>query len=80
MTDNMTEYDPQADGVGSYNDAIRKMRTDFLSNRLEIAIKALLDIKRFTQDNHGGRTQRAFIAARDALIQLERNPAALKRG
>jgi hypothetical protein len=76
----MTEYDPQADGRRSYDDAIRKMRTDFLANRLEIAIKALLEIKRTLQDNKGPRAQQAFITARDALIQLERNPAALKRG
>jgi hypothetical protein len=80
MTDTVTEYDPQANGSGSYDDAIRKMRTDFLSNRLEIAIKALLEIKRTLQDNKGPRAQQAFVTARDALIQLERNPAALKRG
>jgi hypothetical protein len=80
MTDTMTEAEKQANSSGSYNDAIHKMRCDFLSNRLEIAIKALLEIKRTTQDNKGPRAQQAFITARDALIQLERNPAALKRG
>jgi hypothetical protein len=80
MTDELPADWQQQDSVGSYNDAIRKMRCDFLSNRLEIAIKALLEIKRTTQDNNGARTQQAFITARDALIQLERNPAALKRG
>jgi hypothetical protein len=79
MTDT-AEYDPQADSTGSYDDAILKMRCDFLSNRLEIAIKALLEIKRTMQDNKGPRAQQAFITARDALIQLERNPKALKRG
>jgi hypothetical protein len=80
MTDAMTEAQKQADSIGSYNDAILKMRCEFLSNRLEIAIKALLDIKRTTQDNKGRRVQQAFIIARDALIQLERNPEPLKRG
>lgn len=80
MTDSMTEAEKQADSIGSYEDAIRKMRTDFLSNRLEIAIKALLEIKRTMQDNKGPRAQQAFILARDALIAVGRNPAALKRG
>jgi hypothetical protein len=80
MTDELpADWQPQ-DSIGSYNDAIRKMRTDFLSNRLEIAVEALIKIKRTMQDNKGPRAQQAFITARDALIQLERNPVALKRG
>jgi hypothetical protein len=74
------EYDPQADSIGSWEDAIGALRCKLLSDQFEIAVKALLEIKRTTQDNNGARTQQAFILARDALIEVKRNPAALKRG
>jgi hypothetical protein len=48
-------------------------------DKLELAVKALLDIKRFTQDNYGGPSQRASITARDALIAVDRNPPPQKR-
>jgi hypothetical protein len=80
MTDTMTEAEKQADGVGSYDDAIRKMRTDFLSNRLDIAVEALIKIKCDAATSNGPTIQRIFVTSRDALDKLERNPATLKRG
>jgi hypothetical protein len=79
-SEQMTEAEKQADTTGSYDDAIGALRCKLLSDQFEIAVKALLEIKRTTQDNDGARTQQAFILARDALIEVGRNPAALKRG
>jgi hypothetical protein len=76
----MTDAEQQANSIGSYDDAIRGLRCKLLSDQLEITVKALLEIKRTTQDNNGARTQQAFITARDALIMVGRNQLAVKRG
>jgi hypothetical protein len=76
----MTDAERQADSIRSWEEAIGALRCKLLSDQYEITVKALLEIKRTLQDNKGPRAQQAFILARDALIEVKRNPAALKRG
>lgn len=57
-----------------------KPERDLVKQQYEVAVTALLEIKRHTQGGNGAPTMRAFVTARDALVALKRNPEPAKRG
>lgn len=57
-----------------------KHEHDIARQQYEVAVTALLEIKRYTQGVMGAAAMRAFVTARDALVALKRNPEPAKRG